>query len=543
MTSSTRQAIACILAIFSVAVVVHAQSAPAKETTATISGKVTLKDKGVPGVNVMLRQNDVTNSRRREVTYKAVTDEEGNYRIANVPAGQYRIFALAQAFVPTEEANRERVLIVKSEAIENVDFTLMRGGVITGKVVDAEGRPVVEEPVYVVTAADNKFAYPQYNSATDDRGVYRLYGLRPGSYRVAAGRGDQSFMPGVARAYKQTYFPSAIDPAEATIIEVTEGSETRDIDIVFSRTQPTYTVKGRLVDGDTGQPVPNVSYGITRYEPGGSSSHGWGVVTNVRGEFKIDNLTPGTYAVSLAPPPDGDWRVDETRFEIVDHDVTDLVFKTIKSGSISGVVVLEGVDEKTANEQLSRMSIMAFSVERTGTPRGRTASGSVNADGSFQINGLSGGTVNFHLSSNLNARIDRVERDGMIQTRGTVIKEREHVKGVRIVAQVGNLTLRGKIDVANGTLTPDARFYIWAKRMGDDPSQMYSGQYGRADVDDKGQFVIEGLTPGDYELSAGVYFVSAKVGYMAKKQVVVTAATNADVNITVDLKSAPIRQP
>jgi protocatechuate 3,4-dioxygenase beta subunit len=545
MTSSSRQSIACILALFSVALVslaVHAQTAPAKEPAITVSGKATVKGKGVQGINIILRQSDFNYNRRDGNTFKAVTDDEGNYRIANVPRGEYRIFALAPAFVPETEADRERLLIVgKSETVEHVDFTLVRGGVITGKVVDAEGRPAVEEAVYVLSAQDNKFVYPQYNSNTDDRGVYRLYGLRAGSYRVAAGRTDESFMHGAARAYKQTFYPSTNDPAEATIVEVSEGSETRDIDIVFSRTLTSYTVKGRVVDGDTGQPVPSAGFGITRYEQGNSASRGWGAVTNARGEFKIENITPGTYSISIAPPPDADWRVDETRFEVVDHDVADLVFKTIRSGSISGVVVLEGVDEKAAREQLKRMTLTAY-IDGQLAPA-RSSSVRLNADGSFQVRGLAGGNANFYLHSESGVRLDRVERDGVIQPRGMAIKEREHVKGVRLIAQLGNATLRGKIDVANGTLPADARFYVWAKRIGDEPGGMYSGMNVRPQVDERGQFVIAGLTPGNYELYAGVFFTGAKVGYKAQKEVVVTAGTTSDVSITVDLNSTPIKQP
>lgn len=550
MISSARQAIACSFALLTFALIsisAHAQTNATKDAGVTVSGQATLNGKAVAGVNVILRLNDQSNSRRREnAVYKAVTDDDGNYRIANVSSGEYRCFALAPAYVPEDEGNRERILFVnKSDAIEHFDFKLLRGAVITGKVVDAEGRPVVEEPVYVMSAVDNKLAYPQYNSSTDDRGVYRLYGLRPGSYRVVAGRGENAFMYGVARAYKQTYYPSALDPAEATVLEVSEGSETRDIDIVFNRTMNTYTVKGRLVDSDTGQPVPNVSYGITRYETGGSSSRGWGVSTNARGEFKIDNLTPGSYAVSITPPPDGDWRVDETRFEVVDHDVTDLLIKTIKSGSVSGIVVLDGVDDKAARELLGKMMIMAYTDDRNSQSRNRGASAKVNEDGSFQIRGLAGGTALFyiHSSSELSVRIDRLERDGVIQPRGTVIRERENVKGVRIIAQIGNATLRGKIDVENGKLPGDARFYVWARRAGDEPGVMYSGPNGRPQVDNRGQFVIEGLTPGTYDIDAGVYFTSAKTGYIAKKQVVVTAGTTTEVSITIDLNSTPIRQP
>lgn len=542
MISSARQAIACILAIFSIAVVAHAQSAPAKDPGGTISGKVTMKSNGVPGVNVVVRRTDLSSSHRREViTSKVITAEDGTYQITNLPPGEYRIMAVAPVFVPAADENKERVLILgKDETIEHVDFALVRGGTITGKVTDAEGRPIVEEPVSLIILPGQGHFYPPYNSSTDDRGVYRLYGLRPGSYKVVAGRGTNSFGHIVARTYKQTYYPSTTEPDEATVVEVSEGSETRDIDIVFSRTAPTYMVRGRVVDGETGQPVPSVGYGITRYDKGGSSSRGWGAVTNTRGEFSMRNLSPGTYAVSIAPPPGSNWRVEETRFEIVDRDVTDLVFKTIPSATVSGVVVLEGVDDKAAKDHLKRMAIVAYIEGRPQYAPGATSN--INEDGSFEVRGLGSGTALFYLHSNSNVRVERIERDGAIQPRGTVVREREHVKGVRIIAQIGNATIRGKIDIAHGTLPADARFSVWARRLGEEQGAIYSsGQ--RSQVDTRGQFVIEGLTSGQYELEAGVFFPSAKLGYMTKKQVVVAAGSTIEVDITVDLSSTPIKQP
>ena len=181
MRSSTRQAIACIFLIFSVAVIAHTQTTPAKEPGATITGKVTIKGKGAPGVIVTLRPNEMSSSGRQFSGPKGVTDDEGNYRIINVPAGSYRVIPVAKTFVPAEEADREKAIIVnKNDTIDHIDFALVRGGVITGRVVDADGRPIVEESVSVFNVLDNSPVYQQINSGTDDRGVYRIYGLRAG---------------------------------------------------------------------------------------------------------------------------------------------------------------------------------------------------------------------------------------------------------------------------------------------------------------------------------------------------------------------------
>ena len=543
MVSSTRQALACIFAIFSVALAVHAQTAPVKEPGATITGNVTVKGKAAAGVIVVMLKNDRRTSGREYSGPKDVTDAEGNYRIENVPAGNYRIMPAARAYVSTDEANRERNLVVnKGDTIEHIDFALVPGGVITGKVVDAEGKPMVEEFVQVFTVTENQSVYGGYAStSTDDRGVYRMYGLRPGSYRVAAGRGEESFHSGAVRPYRRTYHPSVNDPLQATVIEVVEGGETKDIDITFTRRVTTYSVSGRVVD-ETGQPIPNVDYGITRYDGQNTSTMSGGYTTNSRGEFKLSGLAPGKYSLPVSRSPDSDLRFEEAQFEVVDQDVTNLVIKATRGASISGVVIFEGLEDKKASEVLGRRAwVMASLAEAT--TRSANSSTPIKEDGSFTIRGLAAGTANLHIHASSSLRVERIERDGVIQSGSSlVIREREQIKGIRVIVQIGNATIRGKIEVTNGTLPPDARFHIWARRTDGAPN-VINNVNNIPQIDTRGQFVIENLNSGTYELNAGVFIPSTKVGYAARKeQVVVAAGSTTTVNITVDLNSTPIKQ-
>ena len=65
-------------------------------------------------------------------------------------------------------------------------------------------------------------------------------------------------LPGfVQKIFRQTFYPSATDPEKATILEVTESSEIKDIDIVASAAS-TFKLTGRIIDGETGKPLPNV---------------------------------------------------------------------------------------------------------------------------------------------------------------------------------------------------------------------------------------------------------------------------------------------
>ena len=59
---------------------------------------------------------------------------------------------------------------------------LVRGGVISGTVVDGEGHPLRRSPITLVPLANPTPINPQV--MTDDRGVYRAFGLLPGEWIV-----------------------------------------------------------------------------------------------------------------------------------------------------------------------------------------------------------------------------------------------------------------------------------------------------------------------------------------------------------------------
>jgi protocatechuate 3,4-dioxygenase beta subunit len=321
MVSSGRQAIACILLIFGTTVCSQAQTNPAKEPTASISGKVTVKGKGVPGIKITA-QDPVFRGGWETARFRATTDESGEYRISNVPAGTYHLMPHAIAFTLENEQSTTALVVGDGETIENINFALVRGGVITGKVTDAEGQPLVEENV-TLRPIDDRTDYVRMDVGgivTDDRGVYRAFGLREGKYKVAAGYADRQ-LPGVVRTgHRQTFYPSTTDEAKATVVEVTAGGEVNNVDIVMtSRVSRGFKVSGRVVDGETGKSLANVGYGISqKFGESGSSSIS-GSRTNADGEFRFDNVVPGNYSVFVESPQNSDLRANPVPFEVTDR--------------------------------------------------------------------------------------------------------------------------------------------------------------------------------------------------------------------------------
>jgi Carboxypeptidase regulatory-like domain len=191
---------------------------------------------------------------------------------------------------------------------------------------------------------------------TDDRGVYRIFGLEAGRYKVTAG-----FETGGGRrgGFRQTFHPDAVDDAQGRVVEVSSGDEAAKVDIKVAAPVKGYVVTGRVVDADSGEPVP----GVTVNYIGGFDSGSGSAVTNALGEFRFENLMPASYRASIinnnaqgrGAPTIG----EETKFEVVDSDVSGLEIRTPRGSTISGVVAIEGSNDPSLRAKLAQVSLYA----------------------------------------------------------------------------------------------------------------------------------------------------------------------------------------
>jgi hypothetical protein len=91
----------------------------------------------------------------------AVTDAAGRYELKTIPPGVYRIAVSAPAFSTNGakidfEGPGRSVTLAQGEEIENIDFDITPGGVITGRVFEANGRQIIDEKVFVSLAPEDK---------------------------------------------------------------------------------------------------------------------------------------------------------------------------------------------------------------------------------------------------------------------------------------------------------------------------------------------------------------------------------------------------
>lgn len=550
----------------------------------TVSGRVTTND-GKPVTNIgvaLVLIND--GSPDRKTAGRATTDADGRYKITGVAAGRYHLQTLAPVYISPEDRSAgvfgdggKTVTVGANEAVENIDVTLVRGGVITGRVTNAEGKPVIAERVTVTDADQPNARGPMawvinpYEFETDDRGIYRIYGVPPGRYLVSVGqaRDGGTLTFGLTTAqYTRTFHPDATDASQAKPVEVTSGGETTNVDITLADAPKSYQARGKIVD-ESGNAIVGVSVGHGTIRSDARAVGAWGsdgTVTNADGEFVLQNLMPGHYAVFAVADFGAsqlDVYSDAVPFEVNDSDVTGLVVKVHRGASISGTVTVEGTTDRAV---LSRITEVALYANARPTP-GATATttgdiisaptfvtGRVNADGTFRLKGLRPGRLliniqNFN-SSTRNFTLLGIQRGGADASAGIDVAEGEQVTGVRVRLGYGTGVIRGQIDLRDdgqsvATLPQNMRMRVVAHRVATGGASSPVPSYA-SEVDSRGHFVFEGLVGGEYEVIVNAFPSQPQPGAPAARRfpivrqtVVIPDGGETNVNITYDLSKQP----
>lgn len=541
------------------------QKSTTDQKSGVITGMVKLDGKPAPGVTVIASplitdpQKAVEAMFSSSASVKSATDSEGRYRLDNVPAGKYTVAPFAPALVSVDSSATSEITVAEGGADEGVDFSLSPGAVITGKITDGEGRPVVAERISLKQLdkpeskttpgiPDNIGGDRMYS--TDDRGIYRIYGLRPGRYIVSAGKESDIMSNLMSQRVKriQTYYPGVTDETKAKSVQLAPGAEAAGIDIQFSATDKGFIVSGRVVDAERNTPIAGAMVAYSRAQkapeekeiagtmPGGFTT------TNDKGEFRFEAVTPGSYrleATSLGPlsgSGGSQFYADPLNVDVQSANVDKLDIKVHRGATISGIVVIESADNQDTLERFGQLMLMAS----VSDPRTKTFSSGncvVGADGSFKIGGLKPGKVSIRTFS-MGARragILRIERNGADVQGGVELQSSEEVSGLRVVLTPANGVIRGHVTVQGGALAPGAKLTVRAQPLNADPADLYGIQ--PVGVSANGTFVIENISPGNYqvEVFTAVASTQGARSVSSKQTITVTTERPAEVELVLDL--------
>jgi hypothetical protein len=516
------------------------QASQNKAASATISGRVTIGTQPAANITIALFSSRIGS---RDVIAKAITDANGYYRLTNLAAGSYRLTILAPGYF-TENHNGmydtggKPVNLDDGDTVDNIDFALQRGGVITGRITDANHQPVIEERIKIIPI-DAK-PQPQYeppmpfnprNMLTDDRGIYRIFALSPGKYKVYVGEEGNASINSGSRVRRAIYYPGTLDVRKAEIIEVTEGGEVSNIDITFGETVKTYEATGRIIDTETGKPLSGIRYDCGAVPEGWNYIYGAGTgsITNSRGEFRIEGIRPGRYAVFITHEKPEETYSEPVVFEIKDTDVSNLEVKVRRGLSISGDAVVEGAGNVNLAALLPTVVIQPIIEE--GLQAGSNYTYTLAADGSFKLTGLAPGRMRIYVSSRDRLlTLLRVEQNGADITRGFTLKAGEPLTGLRLVLGYGSGIIRGEVKIENGTLPENAHLFTFVQMKG---NAAISNNF-RKPLDTRGRFVFDSLPSGEYEVFLVIESSTVK---RLHQTVTVSSGATTQVNFVVDLQA------
>jgi len=484
-----------------------------KQRTATVSGRVILNGKPLSGVAVdFLPERRPVQAGRVEHLH-AVADEQGQYQITGIPAGSYRVKIWPGEFlivVGLPNPVREKLInIAEGEKVEQFDLVLKRGGVITGRVSDASGRPIAGQEIKLARISDNeKRQLSSYKSTrvtmTDEQGVYRIFPLPEGHYLISAGMTPPTETGTQAPQdvyYPHTYHPGVSDPSRARVVEVSEGAETAGIDILIAEAMKTYEIKGRVVNAETGKSVGGIQISYTGHGKDGSDF--WPpprqeTRSNAEGEFQFQGLLPGKYHVYPIIGRASEFFGDPALCEITDGAVDGVEIKLGTGGSISGSVIIEGANDPLSPTALAKLLQIRIN-SAVKTPQGVAHIGTaarVNADGSFRLAPVRPGKAKFYAEPGYDGFwLKRVELDGTIIPDRLEIGPGENLSKVRVIVAYGSLKLRGEVKVIGGDLPPHIQFSVSIHRVNEP-----GAGFIQCMSDERGRFVFSNLIPGEYEV-------------------------------------------
>ncbi len=488
------------------------QPVEADSENGSIAGVVMDATSGEPlgKARILLRKPE---SRSQPQVTKSGPD--GKFLLADIEPGRYRLSVQRNRYAPREYGQRTpnrpgtTLTLQPGQDLGGVVFSLVRAGVIVGRIVDEDNEPMAN--VQIEAMAHRYFQgkrqlIPVGRASTDDLGEYRVFGLEAGRYWLRANYRPGSRGWGVVNVgaqaggsqnqeYIPTYYPGAYESDQAIPIGVAPGSEILGIDIKM-RLARTVRVSGTVFNLLTGRPVRQAM--LMLMPRGGGrftfSNRKQTFMRDAEGKFEIRGVTPGEYSL-VARLFDPSERLGGRRsISVGDRDLGDIRLVVRPSISLPGEIRVEGDAEVDVSEW------QVFLRPREVTMMG-VALGRVKQEGDFLVENMfqdvydvtvSGAPENFYLKA---ARLgdENVLEDGLDLTAAETAPGALELLLSPNAGRVEGVVLNDEDQPFSGSqvvLVPQGR----RRKM--------QHLFKTATSDQNGAFSLAGIAPGQYNIFA-----------------------------------------
>ena len=503
--------------------------------TGSIKGRV-VADDGRPVVNATLMAQAVTGP---VAVRPAQVDSEGKFSFDDLPPAGYIIIAAAPGYIDEAMSTGDPSEWPRHLIGAQLKIRMIKGGAITGRVTNAKGDPIVGVPVRAVALNNPSWSVTDLMGAggaeSDDRGIYRIYGLRPGEYIVNAG-GAAQFGFGTPNGFDldvPTYHPSATRDTAIPVV-VRSGDETTGIDIKY------FGAEGHRISGfvlgviNDATSAANGAIAITLSRAGTQSVLSLAIASPIdqRRAFSFNGVADDEYdlfaAFQTAQQNDASL-VATRRVTVRGSDVTGVELTLAQLASIAGTITLDPIKPEDKCDQRGSQLIETIFKTRPDDPKksGRQMmttmlagfGATLNAKGEFRARNLEAGRYRFEFKLPTEAwyvrRIDvptavavtnqqagpplsATKPNQNYPWQGIVtIKSGQQLSGVSILVGQDAAGLRGRVTVTpEGTTVPaDLHVYLVpAEREQANDVLRYSESMVMSD----GSFGFSNIAPGRY---------------------------------------------
>lgn len=489
--------------------------APGAAGRSVIRGRVVALDGGTPLRRVLVR---VMGAEMR-MPRSSFTDAQGKYEFKELPAGRYQLQATKGGFVQVAFGQRQPLeqgrplQLADGQTLEKVDFHLPRGGVIVGRVVDELGEPVTGGSVKALVrrrmGGQRRLVSAGYGQ-TNDIGQYRIFGLPPGEYYVAAGGLDSSLgAEGMTdnpsgSGYVPTYYPGTPSLGEAQPITVNIGAEvSADLQLTPTRVS---RISGTIVDQNE-RPVGAAFVSLQLRDPAlGDGDGGFSTASiGAEGAFAMSNVPPGAYYLIATTieefQPSGQRLSGWVSISLTGQDLDGIRIVTTKGAIVKGRVAYEGGTRPT-NRPGVPLFVGCATVEGAGPVIMANASpGKIDEQGQFELTGVYRECLMHVFPMPEGWGIAAVTHNSQdVTDRPLGIKDTQTIADVTV-------TLTNRLARVTGTVTDatdrPAKDYVVivfpedAEKLGP-----HSRFVRSARADQEGRFRMSGLPPGEYLAAA-----------------------------------------
>jgi len=405
---------------------------------ARLSGRVVDEaGKGIADVGVAVFRSDIEES-AASGRWLIFTDGEGYFRFDDLRPGRVKLSVRAPRYQP---ADLPDVALSGGGTDEPLEIVLQRGAVIEGKVLSADGEPVIGATVRVLGegASAPGVDFLSGWAETDGDGFFRLDSVTPGKRAIEVSHLDH--------------------PRAVLSIEVENGSQWLDVRLKDARHS---TISGVLIDGgEAGASLGGVRVALTPVNGGRM----YASESGPDGSFLIDKVVDGLYRVVVSR---GELRVKHPRDPIrvtgpVEHLQVVLDSGARVAGRILGLPPEDFLD----------LRVVAYSAWRT-------SRGDVDAaSGQYAVDGLTPGVW----------RITATDAHGRVAEGSLTLEDGSEEERLDLTFEPGVMLTGVVLD--NGQPLAYARVALRGEGRRQDRGES---------CDEDGRFQFDSVSPGRYVL-------------------------------------------